>query len=1112
MKIIYPLLFSALIMLLSIHVHAGHLSDQLQFSAKLTGDQQVPMVDTDGVGVASFSLNATRDTLCVNATVKGLTGPLQAIHIHEGMPGMNGDVLVNLSDDIYDNRVIATVTGADLTPALLEALFAGNLYLNTHTEANPAGELRGQITLEKDWSFMTMLDSDQQTMEVESDGTGMAVVNLTRSATKLQVRAVFNDLTGPIAAAHLHMGAVGTDGGVVVDLYDLIDGNTIEGLISADLPEDLGMMLLDGMIYLNVHTDAFPNGEIRGQLAAAEGLAFDSWLNTEQEVGEVLLSDASGVASISVNNSLDEISYAIMATGLSGPLTGAHIHMGAVGEDGGVVINLSDDIMGNTIVGTLAGGELTSDILNTMLSGGTYLNLHTDLNPAGEIRGQVYRLAREGYTFSLESQQEVPAINANATGSGLVTMDRDQSELHVMVVVNDLSGPLTGAHFHQAPAGENGDVIYNLTPWFEATSTSDAAFGYWTDLDEAPFTAMNAVSVRNNEVYVNVHTEANAGGEVRGQVLRGAVCFSNAVVENGMIPVDPQFDGTMLFSAKLTGDQEVPAVDTDASGVAGLLLSEDMSELMVNINVDGLSGPITGAHIHQAVAGENGDVVINLSDFISGNKIQTTLTSFDLEPFLNGEYYINIHTDANAGGEIRGQIMLETDWNFTAAVDGMNSVPMTDSEGMGLGSFNLSSMGTDLEVRVVLDNLSGPITAIHLHNAPEGENGGVVSDLADLLSGTILSGSVDASEFIDELIAGNIYLNVHTDAFPNGEIRGQLMLQSGITMDAWMNGAQSVPSTATDAMGLATVNVSADLSTLNYTVMTTGLTNEIAAIHFHEGGLGENGGVLVDLSDGIDGNMVSGSMMDPEADAIAALLTGDVYVNLHTATFPNGAIRGQVYRLARDGYSFDICREQEVPETESLGYGGGIVSIDRNQSNAHVMFTTTALTGPITGAHFHEGATGENGDVIFNLTDWIVDNSAFGYLDSEMGFDATAADLFRSEQVYLNIHTDANAGGEIRGQVVKSLSCPGIPSSIESERSDLEVLIYPNPFQDQVTISFPAANYTTVTIRNILGKTVHTTSGTVGNVEVDLSGETDGVYFVTVQNSRNKATYKVIKR
>jgi hypothetical protein len=105
----------------------------------------------------------------------------------------------------------------------------------------------------------------------------------------------------------------------------------------------------------------------------------------------------------------------------------------------------------------------------------------------------------------------------------------------------------------------------------------------------------------------------------------------------------------------------------------------------------------------------------------------------------------------------------------------------------------------------------------------------------------------------------------------------------------------------------------------------------------------------------------------------------------------------------------------EVPATTSAGKGTADIDYDATTKKVTWKLTYSGLTGPATAAHFHGPAeAGKNAGValaIPNATSSPVDGSA-------TLTDAQAADLLAGKD-YINIHTAANPGGEIRGQVTK---------------------------------------------------------------------------------------------
>lgn len=80
-----------------------------------------------------------------------------------------------------------------------------------------------------------------------------------------------------------------------------------------------------------------------------------------------------------------------------------------------------------------------------------------------------------------------------------------------------------------------------------------------------------------------------------------------------------------LFTTDLNGEQEVPDVTTDARGIAAILVSEDRTTMTVHAVFSGLSGPVTGCHIHTGAEGVNGPVFVNFSNDVTGNRLRADI-------------------------------------------------------------------------------------------------------------------------------------------------------------------------------------------------------------------------------------------------------------------------------------------------------------------------------------------------------------------------------------------------------------------------------------------------------------------------------------------------------
>lgn len=114
----------------------------------------------------------------------------------------------------------------------------------------------------------------------------------------------------------------------------------------------------------------------------------------------------------------------------------------------------------------------------------------------------------------------------------------------------------------------------------------------------------------------------------------------------------------VAFSTQLRGANEVPAVASQGSGSVDAVLSKDTNLFRWKINYTGLTGPATAGHFHgPAAIGVNAGVVVPWSSPMrSPMEGSATLTPAQAADLMAGRWYANIHTAANPGGELRGQM------------------------------------------------------------------------------------------------------------------------------------------------------------------------------------------------------------------------------------------------------------------------------------------------------------------------------------------------------------------------------------------------------------------------------------------------------------------------
>jgi hypothetical protein len=133
--------------------------------------------------------------------------------------------------------------------------------------------------------------------------------------------------------------------------------------------------------------------------------------------------------------------------------------------------------------------------------------------------------------------------------------------------------------------------------------------------------------------------------------------------------------------------------------------------------------------------------------------------------------------------------------NFVASLKGREEVPAVDTRAQGQAIFHVSKDGSSISYKVIVANIEN-VTMAHIHLGPAGANGPVVVWLypdapppqliPGRFSGVLAEGTITADDLvgplagaslealIEEMVSGNTYVNVHTEQFPAGEIRGQI--------------------------------------------------------------------------------------------------------------------------------------------------------------------------------------------------------------------------------------------------------------------------------------------------------------------------------------------------
>lgn len=114
----------------------------------------------------------------------------------------------------------------------------------------------------------------------------------------------------------------------------------------------------------------------------------------------------------------------------------------------------------------------------------------------------------------------------------------------------------------------------------------------------------------------------------------------------------------VTLKSEMKGSNEIPPNTSTATGTVEATLETASKQLTYTVTYSGLSGPVLGAHFHgPSEAGKNAGIVLPFKVVQSPITGTATLTDSQVADLVAGKWYANIHTGANPGGELRGQML-----------------------------------------------------------------------------------------------------------------------------------------------------------------------------------------------------------------------------------------------------------------------------------------------------------------------------------------------------------------------------------------------------------------------------------------------------------------------
>lgn len=247
--------------------------------------------------------------------------------------------------------------------------------------------------------------------------------------------------------------------------------------------------------------------------------------------------------------------------------------------------------------------------------------------------------------------------------------------------------------------------------------------------------------------------------------------------------------GGTALQVFMTGEADVPTGDPVGTGEAVLRLRRGQGQVCYRLEVQNITLPSVGAHIHRGAVGESGAIVVPLRQpGANGQSSGCATASRALVAQIlanRDEYYVNVHTTDFPGGAVRGQLTGTSEASvgrsMTVTLNGASECNaagvcnLGDLDGAGTTVFRFRPGFVCYRVRV--QNIRLPSVGTHIHRGTRTSAGPIIVQMnAPDASGVSSGCTATAQTLIDEILAtpANFYNNVHTTDFPAGAIRGAL--------------------------------------------------------------------------------------------------------------------------------------------------------------------------------------------------------------------------------------------------------------------------------------------------------------------------------------------------
>jgi len=586
-----------------------------------------------------------------------------------------------------------------------------------------------------------------------------------------------------------------------------------------------------------------------------------------------------------------------------------------------------------------------------------------DNGMGGEMVGGAIVLEGAGCAL-LSGWQEVPPVPTAGVGAAVVKLVGNA--LFFDITVSQLQGAVMTVHFHAAATiGSAAPMIFNATNLVIAPGRVQ---GVWANLDGPTQVALLA-----GLVYINIHSYARTGGEVRGQVFLMnpepvSDCMANtcgpqmsmcnedaecamqevkwiALSQTGWCGTSP------AACAQLYAPQNSNSMASYQAAVNCFLNCSTVTPVPTSMpptSMPPTSMPPTSmppTSMPGSTTSPAGPPPMNPALVLCASQCNATYGAQCLGTPQCAAGLQQLLGSLQSGickGQEHGCIVRFTPVNASASVQslyvnasncylgcvssntGLQIVlpgyallysQVSGSAAVGTAVVQYAELVAGFFFDVTISGLQGNITSAYLHgpSLPGGFSPNIIRDVSRVfdVGATHLKTTIAGltPQQIDWLLRGLVYVNVSTTAFPGGEVRGHIVLDG--VGGAVLGGGGEFPPNNSTGTGTAALQFVGN-SSVFYDITVQGLSGPITMAHFHgPAGFSANAGSLFTIVFDVNGR-ARGVWSNLTRTQQGWLSSGMVYLNVHTSKYLGGEIRGQIVGLAHIMYGGAVLSGRTV--------------------------------------------------------------------------------------------------------------------------------------------------------------------------------------------------------